>query len=153
MIRFAAFVLAASFAIQAGAATIQFNFGAGFNDNTPVAPVGGNTGTTLGQQRQILFQAAAQIWADQIESSVPIVVEAAFNPLFCDMSGATLGQAGPNGLSTNGALMGGNVFYPPALANALLGSDGAETPRLPLNSIRILDSGSCPGFGGFYYGT
>ena len=32
------------------------NPGEGFNDPTPVAPVGGNTGTTLGQQRLIAFQ-------------------------------------------------------------------------------------------------
>src|SRR5262249_22715097 len=33
--------------------------GVGFNDPTPVAPVGGNTGTTLGQQRLNSFQYAA----------------------------------------------------------------------------------------------
>ncbi len=40
-----------------GAATIVINnvngAGVGFNDPTAVAPVGGNTGTTLGQQRLI----------------------------------------------------------------------------------------------------
>src|SRR5262245_50033932 len=35
------------------------NPGEGFNDPTPVAPVGGNTGTTLGQQRLLAFQHAA----------------------------------------------------------------------------------------------
>ena len=34
--------------------------GTGLNDPTPVAPVGGNTGTTLGQQRLIVFQQAAR---------------------------------------------------------------------------------------------
>ena len=33
--------------------------GVGFNDPTPAAPVGGNTGTTLGQQRLIAFEHAA----------------------------------------------------------------------------------------------
>ena len=33
---------------------------AGFNDSTPVDPVGGNTGTTLGAQRLIVFQEAAR---------------------------------------------------------------------------------------------
>ena len=33
----------------------------GFNDPTPRAPVGGNNGTTLGQQRLIAFQRAAEI--------------------------------------------------------------------------------------------
>ena len=36
--------------------------GVGFNDPTPAAPVGGNAGTTLGQQRLNVFQAAAAIW-------------------------------------------------------------------------------------------
>jgi hypothetical protein len=34
----------------------------GFNDPTPVAPVGGNDGTTIGQQRLNAFQFAASIW-------------------------------------------------------------------------------------------
>ena len=44
--------------------TIVNNDGAGegFNDTTPVAPIGGNPGTTLGQQRLNVFQAAANVW-------------------------------------------------------------------------------------------
>lgn len=37
--------------------------GEGFNDPTPVTPVGGNTGTTRGQQRLIAFQYAANLWS------------------------------------------------------------------------------------------
>ena len=36
--------------------------GVGFNDPTAVAPVGGNAGATLGQQRLNAFQAAANRW-------------------------------------------------------------------------------------------
>ena len=57
--------------------------GVGFNDTTPAAPVGGNTGTTVGQQRLITFQAAADAWGRVLESPVPIVVEASFAPLDC----------------------------------------------------------------------
>jgi hypothetical protein len=46
--------------------------GTGFNDTTPATPVGGNTGTTVGQQRLIVFQAAADAWGRVLESSVPI---------------------------------------------------------------------------------
>ena len=35
--------------------------GEGFNDPTPLAPVGGNTGTTRGAQRLIAFQYAADL--------------------------------------------------------------------------------------------
>ena len=37
------------------------DLGEGFNDPTPAAPVGGNPGTTKGQQRLIAFQYAAEI--------------------------------------------------------------------------------------------
>ena len=60
------------------------NPGEGFNDPTPVAPVGGNTGTTLGQQRLIAFRRAADIWAGLIASAVTIRVGATFDPLPCN---------------------------------------------------------------------
>ena len=62
----------------------------GFNDPTAAAPVGGNTGTTLGQQRQIAFVHAATIWANSIDSAETIYVVAAFNPL----GAGVLGSAG-----------------------------------------------------------
>ena len=48
--------------------------GAGFNDPTPAAPVGGNTGTTLGQQRLIAFQTAANIWGASLSSGPTITI-------------------------------------------------------------------------------
>jgi hypothetical protein len=36
--------------------------GQGLNDPTPATPVGGNTGTSLGAQRLIAFQYAANLW-------------------------------------------------------------------------------------------
>ena len=54
----------------AHAATITIvnndNPGEGFNDPTPVAPVGGNTGTTLGEQRLIVFETAARIASSSV---------------------------------------------------------------------------------------
>jgi hypothetical protein len=77
--RHLAFVLASSalFAPHAfGAATITIvngdPAGVGFNDTTVVAPVGGNTGTTLGAQRLIAFQAAADKWGATLTSTVTI---------------------------------------------------------------------------------
>jgi hypothetical protein len=35
--------------------------GEGLNDPTPAAPVGGNPGTTIGQQRLVVLQQAAEI--------------------------------------------------------------------------------------------
>jgi hypothetical protein len=62
--------------------------GEGFNDPTPVAPVGGNPGTTRGIQRQIAFSYAASIWAQNIDSNVDIYVVAAFNPLAPNVLGS-----------------------------------------------------------------
>ncbi len=67
----------------------------GFNDPTPRTPVGGNTGTTLGAQRLIVFQKAAEIWGQNLDSDVPISVIAHFQPLDCTTTGAVLGSAGP----------------------------------------------------------
>ena len=68
---------------------------AGFNDPTPVSPVGGNCGTTLGAQRLVVFQKAAEIWGNALESAAPITVLSHFQPLNCTSTGATLGSAGP----------------------------------------------------------
>ena len=64
--------------------------GEGFNDPTPVAPVGGNPGTTRGQQRLNVFQYAADVWGASLDSNVDIVVRASFDPLGPNV----LGQAG-----------------------------------------------------------
>jgi len=69
--------------------------GEGFNDPTPVAPVGGNPETTLGAQRLRAFQYAATLWSKRIRSRVPIRVKATFEPLTCDATSAILGAAGP----------------------------------------------------------
>ena len=82
---------------------------AGFNDSTPVTAVGGNTGTTIGAQRLIVFQEAARIWGQALDSKVPITVLSHFQPLTCDSTGATLGSAGPTNIfaSDHPALDGG----------------------------------------------
>src|SRR5712691_6915599 len=78
-----------------GAATIVIQnndpAGTGFNDPTPVAPVGGNPGTTLGQQRLNAFQLAANIWGATLVSNTTITVGADWQPLSCSSSSAVLG--------------------------------------------------------------
>jgi PA domain-containing protein len=68
--------------------------GEGFNDPTPAAPIGGNAGTTLGQQRLIAFQHAAGIWGSKLASNVEIGILARFNPQTCTPTSAVLGSAG-----------------------------------------------------------
>lgn len=67
--------------------------GQGLDDPTPAAPVGGNPGTTLGEQRFNAFQVAANIWGSFLDSSVPVRVDATFTPRDCDASSAVLGAA------------------------------------------------------------
>jgi subtilisin-like proprotein convertase family protein len=131
MKRLAAF-LACLAALPAAAATIlvvnQDSPGEGLNDTTPAAPVGGNTGTNVGQQRLIVMQRAAGLWAQRLVSSVPIRVGANFNPLSCSDFSGVLGSAGPAIFHRDfaGAPRSG-TFYPAALANALAGTDLSTT--------------------------
>src|SRR5262245_57487414 len=60
----------------------------GFNDPTPAAPVGGNPGTTKGQQRLIAFQFAADLWGAALDSNIDINIQASFDPLGPNVLGA-----------------------------------------------------------------
>jgi len=67
--------------------------GVGFNDPTPASPVGGNPGTTVGTQRLAVFQEAARIWGQTLDSDVTINILADFESLTCDATSGVLGQA------------------------------------------------------------
>src|SRR5437867_12315175 len=144
----AAFV-AAPGAARAATVTIVNQDGAGerFNDPTPVAPVGGNSGTTLGQQRLIVFQNAANIWGSILPSNVEIRVQAQFNALACDTNGAVLGSAGPVTVIANfsGAPLS-NHWYHIALANRRAGSD-LDATRIDISAQfdLSLDDNTCLG--------
>jgi len=93
----------------------------GFNDPTPAAPVGGNPGTTIGQQRLNVFQAAANIWGAQLTSVPVIVVDAAWPALACNANAATLGSAGATQVFSSASFPIANTWYPAALANKFVG--------------------------------
>lgn len=98
--------------------------GEGFNDPTPAAAVGGNTGATVGQQRLNCFNQAAAIWGAILDSTVPINIQAAFNPLTCTSTSAVLGSAGPRFAEINKpAFEFQNYWYHEALANKQAGVD------------------------------
>src|SRR5262249_15298802 len=94
----------------------------GFNDPTPAAPVGGNPGTTLGQQRLNVVQAAANIWGAQLNSVPTIVVDAAWAALACNANAATLGSAGATQVFSSAIFPFANTWYNVALANKLFGA-------------------------------
>ncbi len=149
-------------AIAAGPVADASNFiivngdavGEGLNDPTPVAPVGGNTGVTLGEQRLILLQSTASVWAGLIDSPVDIVILARFNPISSGgNSCGVLGQTGPGDPFMNfpGAPVP-NILYHSALADSISGVEqnpGEEDFYIIYNSN--LDTAVCPN-DGFYYG-
>lgn len=101
----------------------------GFNDPTPVAPIGGNDGATLGEQRRIAFSYAAAILGSRIDSRVPIRIRAFFDAgLSCGRNTATLASASAKTFTANfrGAPRA-NLYYPVALANALRGQRSRNT--------------------------
>jgi hypothetical protein len=130
--------------------------GDGFNDPTPVAPVGGNTGTTLGQQRLNAFQRAAEIWGATLTSTVPIRIGASFVPLACTATSAVLGSASADEIwSDFPNAPRAATWYPSALASKLSGQDMAS-PGEPhivahFNSRLGLAQDCLPG-SGFYLG-
>ena len=128
--------------------------GEGFNDPTPVAPVGGNNGVTLGQQRQNVFQAAANIWGNILSSAVTIRVAAQFNPLACDSLSAILGSAGASSLVRNFANAEYvNTWYPVALASRLAGTDQSPaSDDINAQFSSALDGGTCLRGKTWYYG-
>ncbi|MCM2314722.1 MAG: peptidase [Thermoanaerobaculia bacterium] len=148
--------LAAPGAFAGAKITINNNDGAseGFNDPTVVAPVGGNTGTTVGQQRLIAFQKAADIWAQTLDSDAEIVIDARFDPLECDAESAVLGSAGPRWISSDFAgAPAANTWYHGALVNRLSGEDG-DTTRAEISARFNSDLGKpgCLTGSGWYYG-
>ncbi len=141
------------------AATIVINntnaAGVGFNDTTPANPVGGNAGTTLGQQRLIAFQHAAGIWGATLTSGVQIIVNAQFTPLSCTATGGTLGSASATSFLRNfaGAPFA-NTWYPVGLRNKIAGSEanpGVGQITANFNSRLGLFPDCLPG-NGFYLG-
>ena len=123
ILAFVIIALAASNVLAGPAQIVIVNInapGVGFNDPTPAAPVGGNSGTTLGQQRLIAFEHAAQIWGARLDSNVPIRIRAQFTSL----GTGVLGSAGPVQVFRdfpNAPLAG--TWYHVALANKLAGID------------------------------
>jgi hypothetical protein len=107
--------------------------GVGFNDTTPVPPLPGNAGTTIGQQRLIVFQRAAAIWGSLLDSKVDILVDASFANLDCGTSSAVLGQASASTIFRNfDSAPQQNVWYPAALADAISGKD-LVNPNKPIS--------------------
>ena len=134
--------------------------GVGMNEPSPRAPVGGNTGTTLGQQRLNALRYAADIWASQLDSPVPIRIVVAFTTRTCTATGAVLASAGPYTVSADfpaqGAFPGpvqASTWHHAALANKRAGFDLVpEADDLQALFNINLGAANCLAGSGFYYG-
>jgi hypothetical protein len=106
--------------------------GVGFNDPTPATPVGGNAGTTIGEQRLIAYENALELWGKTLKSEATIVVQGSFARLTCDAGGGVLAQAGAIQIFAdfpNAPLPG--HWYGVALANSIAGEDLTPGPLDP----------------------
>jgi len=165
------FALALAFVVDSSAAaTLVLNNvdppGIGLNDPTPVDPVGGNPGTTLGEQREIVLRFAADLWGNLLESDADIVVQASFRSLPCSGGSALLASSGAvRALADFPGAAFASTWYPPALANKLAGYDltpGPPDPGLlvaPFNddlyltlNVLLDDDPACLAGVGWYYG-
>lgn len=122
----------------------------GFNDTTPVAPVAGNAGTTLGEQRTNAFRAAADVWEAILTSPVEITVDAVMDPLTpCSATAGVLGRAGTNAVFrdfANAPLA--NTWYPSALATASPAPISMPIPTTsarPSTATSTTTRAACPG--------
>lgn len=138
--------------------------GVGFNDPTPAAPIGGNPGTTRGQQALNVFQRAADAWGQQLQSNQTINVIAFFSPLTCTPTSAVLGAAGANWFfrdapaAPGGTGMTPGTWYHAALAEKLTKTD-LTTPLDPVDFFEIisffngnLGNPGCLDGSGWYFG-
>ncbi|MDB4975195.1 MAG: Protease-associated [Myxococcaceae bacterium] len=150
----AAVLSCASPVLAESTAVIQ-TLGSGFLDATVVKPVGGNSGTTLGEQRQIALQKAADIWTQLLDSKVPIEIQAFFSEMGCTDHGGPIAGASAASLfqlpGADGSASG--PWYHSALANSLAGRDlDPDAPDITI-SINASVDGSCSDvLGSFYYG-
>ena len=157
----AAALLAAATAARAATITIVNANAAniGFNDPAAATPVGGNPGTTVGEQRLIAFQHAANLWGALLESDIEIRVQARFLPQSCTKDSGTLGSTGAVQVFSDfaGAPLP-DTWYVAALANKRAGQDlmpgqpntNADDIRSTFNSA-VGNTGCLEGLS-WYYG-
>lgn len=137
--------------------------GQGLDDPTPATPIGGNPGTTRGEQAQVVFRFAADLWGQVLDSDVPILNTVTFQPLSCTETSGVLGSSGTNYIfsfnspAPDGAIA--DTWYHSALTDALLGTDAGVENDLPPDTPDIisrfngrLGQPGCMSASGWYFG-
>ncbi|EIL93748.1 MULTISPECIES: PA domain-containing protein [Rhodanobacter] len=136
------FASTAAFAGEIKIVNLDAGTGQGLDDATPVSPVGGNPGTTRGQQALNVFQFAGDLWGAVLQSNVPVINTVTFTPLSCDATSGVLGSSGTNYIfAFNSPAPAGAIpdtWYHSALTDALSGTDAATENDLPANTPDIV---------------
>lgn len=151
-------LVAATGQAQAAATLVINNIngpGVGFNDPTPALPVGGNSGTTLGEQRFIAFGHALNLWGATLNSNQPIIINAQFSALTCTATAAVLGSAGATSVFRDFAnAPKAATWYPYALANKISGAylGTLNAPQISANFNVNLGQSNCLTGTFFYWG-
>lgn len=135
--------------------------GKGLNDPNIRAPEGGNPGRSVGEQRRIVYQYAADLWGAALNSDVETLVGASFQDLECSDTEAVLGSASASWINATkpSPPQLGMIYHGP-LANALAGkrlftsSTGTDiNSRFNSNLGGSNPDGSpCLSGSGWYYG-
>src|SRR3972149_798376 len=142
----------------------------GFKDlgpSDPASTIGGNTGATLGAQRLIAAQYAADLWVDLVSSKVPILVDARFdapnsehpdttdpfNSLDCTKNPPVIATADPTTYHGNFAKAPKkNTWYAQALANSLTGNDLSTSSDIRAYFNSSVGTPACLPDNSWYYG-
>ncbi len=123
---------------------------AGWNDSTAKAPVRGNTGTTLGQQRRLALIEAARLLSAELQPNAVIRVQACWETLeYTANGGGTLAHAGPTYLFINDGSLEQRLPTLDARHVAQTGAvaahqSGTETCRLGVSRSGAQDSCANP---------
>jgi hypothetical protein len=147
-----------SYSVRAATITVVNRDSADEGFNASSAPdaastAGGNAGATLGTQRLIAFQHAADIWGDLLSSPVEIQVDANFDPMTCGATSAVLGATGPTTVHRD--FVGAPrpiTWYPQALANSLAATDLAPGNSDIASRFNSTIGTTCDFPMGWYYG-
>lgn len=130
--------------------------GTGLNDPTPVAPVGGNTATTLGGQRLAALQYGLSLWASRVNSSLPIRVQASFatdSSITCTATDAVLALTGPQEVFRDDPTFPQQgVWYVGALANEFSGQVQTTMPEMTTTISGKIGTSACPFPSSWYLG-
>ena len=129
--------------------------GVGLNDPTARAPEGGNPGTTVGDQRKIVYQYAASLWGSVLTTDIDVHIGASFSALDCDATGAVLGSAGPTTIFLSSSFPLPEAWYHASLADQIAGEDlinDGVTPEIASQFNANLGQSNCLAGSGWYYG-